>query len=51
MSRAQSERVMKNLICEIMEDCVEKGHSLSEALVVFMVSSLNAATVVSEQLL
>uniref|UniRef100_A0A3B3YJH1 Cilia- and flagella-associated protein 206 n=1 Tax=Poecilia mexicana TaxID=48701 RepID=A0A3B3YJH1_9TELE len=40
MFRARTERVIKTIICEIVEECVNRGHSVSETLVGFMVKAV-----------
>uniref|UniRef100_A0A672ZA91 Cilia- and flagella-associated protein 206 n=1 Tax=Sphaeramia orbicularis TaxID=375764 RepID=A0A672ZA91_9TELE len=40
MSRAHAENVIKNLIGEIVQQCSLRGHSVSEALVAFMVKAV-----------
>ncbi|XP_054900482.1 cilia- and flagella-associated protein 206 isoform X2 [Poeciliopsis prolifica] len=40
MFRARTERVIKTIICEIVEQCEKRGHSVSETLVGFMVKAV-----------
>ncbi|XP_032440300.1 cilia- and flagella-associated protein 206 [Xiphophorus hellerii] len=40
MFRARTERVIKTIICEIVEECVRRGHSFSETLAGFMVKAV-----------
>lgn len=38
MSHTQAESVIKNIIREIAQECAEKGHTVSETMVAFVVS-------------
>ncbi|KAM4713458.1 cilia- and flagella-associated protein 206 [Anableps anableps] len=40
MPLAQAERVVKTIICEIVKECVKRGHALSETLVAFTVKAV-----------
>lgn len=39
MDLSQAECVIKNIIREIAQECADRGHSISETLVAFMVSA------------